>query len=159
MATLNVTITEELTLNGADRGSTNTLSVGSVTQVFHRIVTCPASQDTTVATFASTVDDSTGTANSIDVGDVKYLRVTNLDTTNPINLSLQVGTTEGGDGAAEESATILVQAGKSFIMGATTDAIAVNETNANIDTSMHELESLLVDPAGNAITVEVFIAS
>jgi len=159
MATLNVTITEELTLNGADRGSTNTLSVASVTQVFHRIVTCPANQDTTVATFASTADDSTGAAGSIDVGDVKYIRLTNLDSSNPVNLSLQVGTTDGGDGAANESATILIGAGKSFIMGATTDAIAINDTNANIDTSMHELESLLVDPAGASVTVEIFIAS
>jgi len=58
MATLTSTITENITLNGADRGSTNTLSVASVTQVFHRIVTCPTGQDTTVATFASTADDS-----------------------------------------------------------------------------------------------------
>ena len=159
MASLNVTITEELTLNGADRGSTNTLSVASVTQVYHRIVTCPASQDTTVATFASTADDSTGAAGSIDVGDVKYIRLTNLDSSNAINLSLQVGTTDGGDGAADESATILIAAGRSFVMGATTDAVAVNDTNATIDTSMHELESLLVDPVGNAITVEIFIAS
>ena len=159
MATLNVTITEELTLNGADRGSVNTLSVSSVTQVYHRIVTCPASQDTTVATFASTADDSTGAAGSIDVGDVKYIRLTNLDSSNAINLSLQVGTTDGGDGAADESATILIEAGRSFVMGATSDAIAVNDTNANIDVSMHELESLLVDPGSNAVTVEVFVAS
>lgn len=158
MATLNVTISEELTLNGADRGSTNTLAVASVTQVYHRIVTCPASQDTTVATFASTVDDNTGAAGSIDVGDVKYVRLTNLGT-NPVNLSLQVGTTDGGDGAADESATILIEAGRSFVMGATSDAIAVNDTNANIDVSMHELESLLVDPGSNAVTVEVFVAS
>ena len=158
MATLNVTITEELTLNGADRGSTNTLAVASVTQVYHRIVTCPADGDTTVATFASTVDDSTSAAGSINVGDVKYVRLTNLGT-QPVNLSLQVGTTDGGDGAADESATILIAAGRSFVMGATADAIAVNDTNANIDVSMHELESLLVDPGSNAVTIEVFIAS
>ena len=158
MATLNVTISEELTLNGADRGSTNTLAVASVTQVYHRIVTCPASQDTTVATFASTADDSTSAAGSIDVGDVKYVRLTNLGT-QPVNLSLQVGTTDGGDGAADESATILIAAGRSFVMGATTDAIAVNDTNANIDVSMHELESLLIDPGSNAVTIEVFVAS
>ena len=163
MATLNVTITEELTLNGADRGSTNSLAISSVTQVFHRIVTCPASQDTTVATFASTVADNTGVAGSnsvgsIDVGDVKYVRLTNLGT-NSINLSLQLTTTDGGDAAANESATILIEAGKSFIMGATTDAIAVKDADAVIETTMHELESLLVDPGSNSVTVEVFIAS
>ena len=90
---------------------------------------------------------------------MKYIRLTNLDSSNAINLSLQVGTTDGGDGAADESATILIAAGRSFVMGATTDAIAVNDANATIDVSLHELESLLVDPSGNAITVEIFIAS
>ena len=44
-------------------------------------------------------------------------------------------------------------------MGATTDAIAVKDADAVIETTMHELESLLVDPGSNSVTVEVFIAS
>ena len=88
MATLVSTITESITLNGKERGSVNTLSIASVTEVFHRIVTCPTGQDTTVATFASTADDSTGAAGSLDVENVKYIRVTNLDSANPVNLSL-----------------------------------------------------------------------
>ena len=68
MATLNVTITEELTLNGSDRGSINTLSVASVTQVYHRIVTCPSSVDTTVATFQTATSTSD---NAIDLEDAK----------------------------------------------------------------------------------------
>ena len=102
MATLNVTITEELTLNGADRGSTNTLSVASVTQVYHRIVTCPA---------------------------------------------------------ADASATLLLDAGRSFIMGATHDGIAVDDDDAAIVTSLTDLESILIDPGSNAVSVEIFIAS
>ena len=109
MATLTSTITESISLNGADRGSTNTLSVASVTQVFHRIVTCPTGQDTTVATFASTADDS-AVSGSLDVEDVKYIRVTNLDSSNPVNLSLQIDAGED-DSAADESATILIAAG------------------------------------------------
>ena len=80
MATLNVTITEELTLNGADRGSTNTLSVASVTQVYHRIVTCPAGSDSTIATFQTLTSTSD---NAVDLEDAKYVRVTNLDASNP----------------------------------------------------------------------------
>lgn len=159
MATLTSTITENITLNGADRGSTNTLSVASVTQVFHRIVTCPTGQDTTVATFASTVDDS-AVSGSLDVEDVKYIRVTNLDGTNPINLSLQVDAGEN-DTAADESASILVAAGRSFIMGVPSEGFAVSDANADIITgaNLHNLESLLIDPLSNSVTVEVFIAS
>ena len=159
MATLTSTITENITLNGADRGSTNTLSVASVTQVFHRIVTCPTGQDTTVATFASTADDS-AVSGSLDVEDVKYIRVTNLDGTNPINLSLQVDAGEN-DTAADESAAILVAAGRSFIMGVPSEGFAVSDANADIITgaNLHNLESLLIDPLSNSVTVEVFIAS
>ena len=159
MATLTSTITENITLNGADRGSTNTLSVASVTQVFHRIVTCPTGQDTTVATFASTADDS-AVSGSLDVEDVKYIRITNLDGTNPINLSLQVDAGEN-DTAADESASILVAAGRSFIMGVPSEGFAVSDANADIITgaNLHNLESLLIDPLSNSVTVEVFIAS
>ena len=157
MATLTSTITESISLNGADRGSTNTLSVASVTQVFHRIVTCPTGQDTTVATFASVADDS-AVSGSLDVEDVKYIRVTNLDSSNPVNLSLQIDAGED-DSAADESATILIAAGRSFIMGTPSDGVAVSDANATLVDTLHNLESLLIDPLSNAVTVEVFIAS
>jgi len=154
MATLNVTITEELTLNGADRGSTNTLSVASVTQVYHRIVTCPASSDSTIATFQTLTSTSD---NAVDLEDAKYVRVTNLDASNPVNLSLQVSADE--DGAADASATLLLDAGRSFIMGATHDGIVVDDDAAAIVTALTDLESILIDPGSNAVSVEVFIAS
>lgn len=154
MATLNVTITEELTLNGADRGSTNTLAVASVTQVYHRIVTCPASSDTTIATFQTLTSTSD---NAIDLEDAKYIRVTNLDASNPVNLSLQVSVDE--DAAADASATILMDAGRSFIMGACHDGIVVDDDAAGIVTALTDLESILIDPGSNAVTIEVFIAS
>ena len=154
MPTLNVTITEELTLNGADRGSTNTLSVASVTQVYHRIVTCPAGSDSTVATFQTATSTSD---NAVDLEDAKYVRVTNLDASNPVNLSLQVSVDE--DGAADASATLFVDAGRSFIMGATHDGIVVDDDAASIVTSLTDLESILIDPGSNAVSVEVFIAS
>jgi len=157
MATLTSTITESISLNGADRGSTNTLTVASVTQVFHRIVTCPTGQDTTVATFASVADDS-AVSGSLDVEDVKYIRVTNLDDTNPVNLSLQVDAGED-DSAADESATLLLAAGRSFVMGVPSDGVAVSDANATLIDTLHNLESILIDPLSNAVTVEVFIAS
>ena len=154
MATLNVTITEELTLNGADRGSTNTLAVASVTQVYHRIVTCPATSDTTIATFQTLTSTSD---NAIDLEDAKYIRVTNLDASNPVNLSLQVSV--DADGTADASATILLASGRSFIMGAVHEGIVVGDDSDGIVTALTDLESILIDPGSNAVTIEVFIAS
>jgi len=155
MATLTSTITESLTLNGQDRGSTNTLSIGSVTQAFHRIVTCKTGVDTTIAVFKESVDDSDG---ALAVADVKYIRVTNLDADNPVNLSLQIDAGEDGS-AADESATVLLSAGHSFIMGAPNDGVAVSDANATLVDALHDLESILIDPLSNAVTVEVFIVS
>ena len=154
MATLNVTITEELTLNGADRGSTNTLAVASVTQVYHRIVTCPTGVDSTLATFQTATSTSD---NAIDLEDAKYLRVTNLDGTNPVNLSLQIS--GGEDGTANMSTTLLLAAGRSYVMGAVHDGISVDDDAAGIVTALTDLESILIDPLSNAVTVEIFIAS
>mgnify|MGYP003633538178 CR=1 FL=1 len=153
MANLVTTITESITLNGKERGSTNSLTIGSVTEIFHRIVTCPTGEDTTVATFQAATNTSDG---ALDLDNVKYVRVTNLDDTNPINLSLQVA--GGEDGTANMSTTILVAAGRSFVMGSPHDGIALDDDAAGIVTSLVDLESLLVDPSSNNVTVEVFIA-
>ena len=92
MATLKFSIKEELVLNGANRGSENVISITGITQSFHRIVTCPLNEDTTVATFRNKVSTSATAPvdGALDLEDVKYIRVTNLDATNPVNLSLQI---------------------------------------------------------------------
>lgn len=154
MAVLTVTIKEELTLNGFDRGSVNTVSIASVTQSFNRIVTCPASADTTVAMFQLATNTQDG---ALDLRDVKYLRVTNLDSANSVNLSLQISAAENG--TADSSCTVLLEAGKSFMMGALEDAIVVDDDSAAIVTTLTDLESIIVDPGTNEVTVEVFIAS
>jgi len=154
MAVLTVTIKEELTLNGFDRGSANTIAIDSVTQSFNRVVTCPASVDTTVAVFQDGTNTQDG---ALDLQDVKYVRVTNLDPTNSVNLSLQVSAAENG--TADSSCTVLLEAGKSFMMGAVHDGIAVDDDAATIVTTLTDLESIIVDPSTNEVTVEVFIAS
>ena len=153
MANLVTTITESITLNGKERGSTTSLTIGSVTEIFHRIVTCPSGSDTTVATFRAATSTADG---ALNLDNVKYIRLTNLDDSNPINLSLQA--TSAGGGAASMSTTILVAAGRSFIMGTPNDGIALDDDQENIVTSLGDLESLLVDPSSNNVTVEVFIA-
>jgi len=153
-AAMTVTITENITLNGQAQGGTNTFSVGSVNEIYKRIVTCVDDTDCTIATFQTATNTSDG---AIDLEDVRYIRVTNLDDTNPMNLSLQVA--GGEDGTANMSSTILVEAGKSFIMGSAHDGIAVKDDGATIVTALNDLESLLVDPLSENIDVEVFIAS
>jgi len=153
-STLTVTLSEDITLGGTQFGGTKTLSVSSIKEVFKRIVRCIDDTDCTIATFQT----ATNTAdNAIDLENVRYIRVTNLDDTNPMNLSLQVA--GGEDGSPNMSATHLVGAGQSFIMHTIHDGIAVSDANATIVTALTDLESLLVDPLSENIDVEVLIAS
>ena len=160
MAVLTVTIKEELTLNGSNRGSENITSIASVTQSFNRIVTLPANggsgtTETTVAVFRDLV--STNDV-AIDDGDAKYIRVTNLDTSNDVTLSLQIAA--DGTNAAGDSASILLAPGKSFILGGSADSIAVDDDAATPITTLVHLESILAVNATNDTTqLEVFIAS
>ena len=161
MADLKVTIREELTLNGYDQGAKNTLTISDVDEVFKRIVTCPANNETTIARFRSSVGNASGTAtfdSALDVQDVKYVRLTNLDSSNSLTLSLQVEVGED-DSGADTSASVLVEAGKSFVMGSPHDGISLSDANANLVTDLVDLDSLVVQPGSNSVNVEVYIAS
>ena len=158
MATLSVTHTESITLNGQEFGGTNSFSVSGINNIYKRIVTCPANVDTTILRTGVTVDV---TDSSMDVQNVKYIRVTNLDSSNSVNVNLQIDVTESGSGAsaANETATILLAAGESFVMGTPHDSIAAYDTDASVQTTLHDLESILIDPSANEVKLEVIAAS
>ncbi len=158
MANLTVTHTESITLNGQDFGNTNVFSITGINNIYKRIVTCPADVDTTILRTGVTVDV---TDSSMDVQNVKYIRVTNLDGSNSVNLNLQIDTTESGSGASavNETATILLAAGESFVMGTSHDSIAVYDADGSVQTTLHDLESILIDPSANEVKLEVIAAS
>ena len=158
MANLTVTHTEDITLNGQQFGNTNVYSITGINNIYKRIVTCPANVDTTILRTGVTVDV---TDSSMDVQNVKYIRVTNLDASNSVNLNLQIDTTESGSGASavNETATILLAAGESFVMGTSHDSVAVYDTDGSVQTTLHDLESILIDPSANEVKLEVIAAS
>ena len=158
MANLTVTHTESITLNGQDFGNTNVFSITGINNIYKRIVTCPADVDTTILRTGVTVDV---TDSSMDVQNVKYIRVTNLDGSNPVNLNLQIDTTESGSGASavNETATILLAAGESFVMGTSHDSVAAYDADGSVQTTLHDLESILIDPSANEVRLEVIAAS
>ena len=146
MADLTVTLTESVTLQGESRGSTNTLTIGSVESTLERIVTCPASQTTTVATFNSNVY---GAAGAIDIEDTKYIRITNLDSTNALELAV-VG--------AATLYQVALKAGESHILGSPDDLMLAEADTSPSFGTMADLGSIQVNPGSNAVKVELFIA-
>jgi len=146
-ATLTVTITEAVTLNGYDQGSKNELSIASINEVMKRIVTCTASQDTTLVTFAASVHTS---IHALDVDDVKYIRITNLDDTNAIEVAI-VG--------AATLYQVELAAGESHILGNPDDIMLAEEDTSPSFGTMADIANIQVNPGGNAVDVELFIAS
>jgi len=162
-ATLKVTIKEEITLNGSRQDSENILRISDINEIYKRIVSIEADDDATVAVFKSTVSIAGGTADTGGDGalkktDVKYIRITNLDDTNSVNISLQLDSDEDNS-AADLSVTHLLEAGKSFMMGTPDEAVHADDDAGAIVTSLTDLESIIVDPGSNSGQVEVFVAS
>ena len=147
MAILKVKIQEEIVLDNQDYGSKRTLEIAGINEIYKRIVTVPASGDTTIATFAAAVSTSTG---AFDVNDVRYIRLTNLDSSNPVNVAL-VG--------ASDNAQFVVEAGKSLMFG-TPDDFMLGETDTYpAFSSFEDLSKIIVDSSTNDVNVELFVAS
>lgn len=101
-ATLAVTITEAVTLNGKSYGNINNLSIANVNEVDERILTIPTSE-VGVVTFGAAAG-----AGTFVRANVKYLRITNKDDTNFISLHLT---------SATDDVWIKVEAGQTRMFG------------------------------------------
>jgi len=146
MADLTTTLTESVTLNGAIRGTTNTITTTGIVDVFERILTCTHSQTTTIATFASTPHASAG---ALDVENCKYIRVTNLSTDQDMKLALVTTNT---------NYQVTVRAGASHILfQAEEGAIGETDTSPAFGT-LEDITSVQVRPAATTdIQVEMFV--
>ena len=109
-ANLTVTVTDSVTLNGQSYGNTNTLTVSSIDEVYSRVVEVP------ISAFTSVLELGAASGQGIlKATDVKYIRITNLDDTNYVNLKV-FGT---------DTMVIKLEAGKSFVLGGVSfDAVA-----------------------------------
>ena len=148
MADLTVTISESVTVNGALRGSTNTLIVGSITDTFERIVTSPHSNTTTIATFNSNVY---GSAGALDLENCKYIRITNLSETAVMDIAIVTENT---------NYQVVMTAGTTHLLcQADTAAIAEADTTPNFPT-LEDITSIQVRPRStDDVDVEIFVAS
>ena len=148
MADLTVTVTESVTINGALRGSSNNLTVTGITDTFERVVTCPHSNTTTIATFNSNVY---GSAGALDLENCKYIRVTNVSTTAVMDIAIVTENT---------NYQVVMTAGSSqMLCQADTAAIAEADTSPNFPT-LEDVTSIQVRPRStDDVDVEIFVAS
>ena len=145
MATLTATVTESVTINGSARGSTNTVSIDDITNVFQRVLTAAHSNTTTIATFASTPHSSAG---ALDLENCKYIRVTNISPTAVIDLAIVTTNTNYQVVLTANASHILCQAD--------TAVIAEADTTPNFPT-LEDITSIQVRPRStDDAEIEIF---
>ena len=145
MADLTVTITEAVTLNSSNRGSTNSITTTGIVDCFERILTCTHTQTTTVAVFGSTPHSADG---ALDVENCKYFRITNLSATEDMKVAFVTSAT---------NYQVTVRAGGSHILFQAEEAmIGLEETTPAFPT-LEDLVTVEVRPsASEDVQVEVF---
>ena len=160
MANLKVTIREELTLNGYDQGATNTLTISGINELSKRIVTATTTEAGLLG-FLSALSSVGVTANKVgylagilDDGDVRYIRITNLDDSNHITLTFR-----------DEDNTefrMKVDAGHSFIYPGDNSGGLVDTMKAAgsaLASGLADLVDITVDADTASCDVEVYVAS
>jgi hypothetical protein len=165
MATLTVTHTETLILNGREIGSNNTFNITDLSNAYTRIFSVPANQDTSLVIFDDLSETSIEGSNdgaspgALEVDTVKYLRITNLDSSNAINLCFTLRTTGNDSEAAGAISSVQVPAGQSYILGGALTTLGVDDDSGAAAFNFQMIEEIVADSGSNTIDVELFIAN
>lgn len=148
-ATLTVTLTESITLNGSNQGATNTLTIGSINEVSKRIVTATTTEATILAMGTAVA------AGQFIESDVRYIRITNLDDTNHVVLTCK---NENDDEFA-----VKLDKGQSFIYNADLAGGVVDTMDAidgtGLSLSLGDLVNITADADTASCDLELFVAS
>lgn len=148
MAVLTTTITEEVYLNGANRGSTNTVTISGINDVMHRIVDV---QPSALGYVDLVSFGATATGSSFVPGDMRYLRVTNVDkSTTPTSSYLKVQT-------ANNEHIVVLDAGDSYLLF--NDNIYAGTGNDQAFTLVDVKTIKAGATGGSYCPVEIFVAS
>ena len=107
----------------------------------------PANAVTIIANFGATVHAA---ASNIDVEDTRYIRLSNLDSSNSITVAM-VG--------ASDNFQVVIPAGHSLVFGTPDDFMLGEADTSPAFASYEDLASIQVNPGGNAVSVELFVAS
>ena len=151
-ATLTVTHTESISLNGAQQGGTNSKTFADINEVSKRILQI-TTNEATIATFSGAV----ASAGHFNDGTVRYIRITNLHATYFVALTFTNG--------SNDEFAVKLDAGQSIILcgdNSTGMELIFNATQA-ADAASHTafgpLTIIQADAEASTVDIEMFIAS
>jgi hypothetical protein len=151
-ATMTVTISESITLNGKNQGGTTTKTFSSIATISKRILTI-TTNEAIIATFSGAVA-STGHFND---GTVKYMRFTNLDDTYFVALTFR--------NQDNDEFVVKLDAGQSFILcgdnstGMELIFNATQDADAASHTALGSLTNIQADAEASTVDIEMFVAT
>ena len=146
MATLTVTHTESLSLDGRDRSATKTFTVSNITEIYERTLTIPHTNPTVLVSFDSSVE---GSAVELPTANVKYIRITNTHASNAIELAIVSAT----------NYQVTLAAGQTHVLGAAATCLLAEADASPSFGDMADLVSIQAQGVSASTTVEVYIAS
>jgi len=143
-ATLTVTVTESLTLNGSNHGSKKRIDITGVNEVSKRIVTTITDGTqiykghATVASFGQFI-----------YGNVKYIRITNLDDSNGVSIHIE-------DTTNTTYSQFLIPAGHVFFL---TDAAGSYGDSSSAATPTGNIERIDALASSASVDIEIMVVS
>ena len=147
-ATLTVTLTESISLNGSEQGASNTLTIADVDEISKRIVTIPTAEKTIIAM-------GTAISNGTFIeSDVRYIRITNKDDANHVTLTFK-------DENNSEFA-LKLDKGQSFIYNGDLAGGVVDTMDANgsaLSLALADLVDITAIADTASVDLEIFVAS
>ena len=137
MAIFTLKITEQLTLNGDDVGSSVTQTISNINYIDNRILSIPTGSVTTIFSM-----DSVPGAGTFVTSSFQYGRITNNSTVVPIKLIVSSST---------EAISFLIATGSSFMLS--TSKI----TGSTTGLLFSDIKSVKVEPSSSAASIEYYI--
>lgn len=135
-ATLTVTVSESINLNGQPINSENKLGIPSITSIDKRIVNVPFASEVTLVNFGAAV-----AAGTLIAANVKYIRIANKDSANFIRVRVKkagadtfdVKINAGGYYIAMNPSESVSATAAAFSAFVTADSINCQADTANVD--------------------------
>ena len=149
-ATMTVTISESIKLNGSQQGGSNILSIPNINEISKRIISIPVTERTII-----NMGTNAGAGMFIE-SDVRYIRITNLDNAYHVGLIFQ---NENNDEFA-----IKLDKGQSFIYngdlaGGVVDTMDAVDNDGLSTNTFADLVSITAIADTSPVDIEMFVAS
>jgi len=144
MADLTVTLTEDIEIKNHQYGGNNTFTISGINEVFKRVVTATTT-DTTILTFG----DHYASGGFVE-GDVRYIRITNLDTSNYVTLNIE------GDNSTDFSIRLDPSASYLIISSSSTGVVDYADITS---ATLEDLTAIKADANSASCDIEILVAS